>query len=120
MIVRTVSVKSDDRIREVGIKTHTRSQTERHIGEKTHAERTQSSNGGGRGDKIPVDFLLAEQIFRVGSAKIFFPVRCRTTWTCPAAIRRDGGWTLSVIDLRGNQNWRTVDSDDVGHGKKRC
>lgn len=115
--VRTRSVITDDGVGEVGVQAHSRRQTQRHVGEESHAEGAQCGNGSCCGHKIPVDTLHAQHIFFIGVAQVGHAL-----WRAdarPARFRCDGGCgfirasSICVIELS-----HTVDRDNVGHCEK--
>lgn len=70
---RTIAVKSNNSIGEVGVQTHARRKCNRHIGKQAHTEGSQSRDGGGRGDQVTLDFLHALQVDqgRISEAVVF-------------------------------------------------
>jgi hypothetical protein len=89
MILRTVTMVANNRVRKVRVETHARGHAKRHVGKKSHAKGRQSGNGSCRSNEVSIDFLDAEHVFGVGVAEVFLEI-CLGADTRPAAIRGDG------------------------------
>lgn len=97
---RTSAVEANNGISEVGIQPHSRSKTDRQVGQEAHEEAGKGRDGGGGSDGVALDGLDTQGVFVV-------VVASRVRWSSvadagTAGIRDDGG----------------VDGEDVGHGEE--
>ena len=94
------TVKSNDSVCKIGVETHARRTSNRHVGEEAHGEGGQSGDGGSGSDEIAADLLNALQVFSVVGAEIAH------------ALGRTNTGTASFRDNSA------VDRDNVGHGEE--
>ena len=70
----------------IGVQTEPGSHAHRQVGEETHQEGREGSDGGGRGDEVSVYVLYAGEVDLVGDAQVG-----SGTYTCPTGVREDRG-----------------------------
>ncbi len=91
---------TDDGVGEVSVETHTGGESDGHIGEETHEEGGQGSNGSGGSDHVALNALLAEGIILIIVA--------------PLVALQMG--TVACASSLGNNG--RVDGNNVGHGEE--
>jgi hypothetical protein len=95
----TIAVEANNGVGKVSIETHARSESNRQIGEKAHAKRSQSSNRGCRRDQIPLDFLDALQVHQRAVGKTIVLAFSRAN-AVAATVRDDARLkTLTLLML---------------------
>ena|SRR6187402_960402 len=109
---------SNDGEREVGVQTHTRSQSNRHVGKQTHAEGGESSDGGGTSNEITIENTKAELVVNICGA-VF-----SSTDASSSASSQDGSidLKLSVLGFRSGKfclGEAATDRNNVCHSKER-
>ena len=70
----------------VGVQTEPGSHAHGQVGEETHQEGREGSDGSSRGDEVPVYVLYAGEVDLVGDAQVG-----SGTYTCPTGVREDRG-----------------------------
>lgn len=107
-------MKADDRVCEVGVQTHSRRQSNRHVRAKSHHDGGEGSDGSSAGDEIAVDDRKTGIVAWVVVA---------TRHACgalagSAAVGKDSGIDLDAVSRRTEGGYRGAYRDDVGHGKE--
>ena len=86
---RTRTVKTDDSVGEIGVETHSRSESDRQIGEKSHAEGGQGGDGGCSSDEITLDLLDTKHVLWVGDTQVCSVLGRIVTNTVTTTFRND-------------------------------
>jgi hypothetical protein len=61
-------MESNDSVGKISIETHSRRESNRHVGAEAHHERGERRDGGSSGNKVALDNFQADVVLRVGSA----------------------------------------------------